>query len=166
MTKKRYGFLVPVLVSVPYLLLLFILQGIILPRITIFGAKPLIFPLALAGMALLGGRHTGGIFGLASGMLFDMCLNQPTIEYTLIFTLAGLAVGILSETVLVRSFPAYLLTSLSLLVLVTFAEVFPFLFREGAALALLLDVGWRQIAASALFILPFYYFTILITRLF
>ena len=138
------------------LLLLFIIQATVTSRLPIFGAKPIILPLAVCAVALFYGPISGGIFGIFAGILTDISFNEPTILFTIVLTLAGLAVGYMAQTVLMAGFPAYILTALGTTLFCTFVQAAPILFTDSAAFAAILNVSLRQLISSMLFSVPLY----------
>ena len=164
MWKRRQRALIKILIVVPYMLVLYILQAMVFPYLRIGGAAPLILPLTVSGAALFNGRVPGGVMGIFAGMLCDMSFNQPTIVFTITLAIAGILLGALSDSLLVRGFPSYFLCSVGILVLCTFVQMVPLLFFRQVALAPLLDTAWRQLLYSVVFILPMYYLSRFVSR--
>ncbi len=161
-TKRRAA--VKILILGPYLILLYILQSTVFTHIELFGAKPMLLPIAAAGMALFGGRIQGGVFGLFAGMLTDLSCNQPTVEFTLILTFSGLLIGVLSDTALVQGFPSFLLTAAAeLAVCSAFQVVIPVVLRNAPP-AVLAGIALRQCGSSLVFAIPFYYISRFLSR--
>lgn len=153
-----------VLIVVPFLLILYILQGMVFTHMPLWGVKPLLLPLAVAGVALFDGAFVGGIFGIFAGMLCDMSFNQPTIAFTLILTFLGIWLGFLAETLLVRGFPSYLFLSFSTLLICSLGQMFPLMFMHGVPFGPLFDTAIRQILYSLVFAIPMYYLTRFVSR--
>lgn len=166
MQKNSKKIIVRVLVILPYLLFLYILQGMVFPRLPVFGSVPLLLPMAVVGIAIYGGRISGGAFGLLAGMLCDLSFNQPTIQFTLILTFLGLFIGYLSDTVIVTGFPSYIVCSLGVLLVSGFFQAFRPLFFESAPFRPLLSIGLRQTVVSLLFVIPMYYLNRFVSRAF
>lgn len=164
MSERKRRTAVKVLVLGPYLVLLYILQSTVFTRISLFGAKPLILPLAAVGAALFGGRTEGGVFGLFAGMLMDLSCNQPTVEFTLVLTFTGLLLGILSDTALVQGFPSYLLSALIELLVCSAVQVMILTVVNGVSPALLLGTALRQCLSSLVFSVPLYYISRFLSR--
>ncbi len=163
--QKKLRIPVRMLVTVMYLIFAYILQSMVLTRLTIFGVKPLILPLVVAGMALFGGHAFGCTVGLMAGILCDISFNQPTVEFTLIFTLIGLLLGIMSDTVLVQGFPSYLLCSALALSASALCQVIPMLMLYDDAAKPLFTTAVYQTVYSMLYSVPFYYFSRFAARL-
>lgn len=162
--RKKSKIPVRLLIMTPYLLVLYVLQAMVFPRFPVMGAKPLLLPIAVAGTALFGGHVAGGAMGLAAGMLCDLSFNQPTYQFTVVLTLAGLLVGVLSDTVLVQGFPSYLMCAVGMLVVCAVFQVFPMMFFHGAAFAPLLRVALAQTLYSLVFAIPLYYLARFVNR--
>lgn len=157
MTRTKHRTLVKILILTPYLILLYLLQATVFTRLTVFGAKPLLLPLAVAGVALFGGKAEGGVFGLFAGMLMDMACNQPTVQFTLLLTLTGLLVGFLSDTALVHGFPSFLICGALELLVCSAVQVFVLMVLRGAPFSVVAGIALRQCLSSLLFVIPFYY---------
>lgn len=151
-------------IVVPFLLILYILQGMVFTHVTLWGVKPLLLPLAVAGISLFDGAFAGGVFGIFAGMLCDMSFNQPTIAFTLILTFLGIFMGLAAETVLVHGFPSYLLLSACALFICSLMQMFPLMFFHGVQFLPLFDTALRQIFYSLIFTVPMYYLTRFVGR--
>ncbi len=164
MTKRKNVTLIKALILAPYILLLYILQSTVFTHITLFGVKPLLLPLAAAGMALFLGSFGGGLFGLFAGILMDLACNQLTVEFTLLLTLTGLIIGLLSDTVLVQGFPSFLVcAALQLLICSAFQVLAPVILR-GAPVALTAGIAADQCVYTLVFALPIYYISRFLSR--
>jgi len=147
------------------LLIVYILQALVFTNIKLMGVRPLLFPIAVVGTALFSGSRLGGVYGLLAGMLCDISLNQPTIEFTLVLTITGIIVGLLSEKVLTKGFPSYAICSVVALIVSTLIQSFGMAALSGALMKDLLEIGWRQVVYSAIFILPMYYLLRFVSRI-
>ena len=165
MRKRKNKRILNILLYVPLLLLVYILQAMVFSRLPVHGAKPLVIPLAVVGIALFGGYIRGGVFGLIAGVLCDVSLNQPAIQFTLLLTAVGLLVGFASDMFLARGFPTFLLCSILTLALSAFAQSFNLLFYYGSDLFSCLETFLVQSVYSLVFALPVYYFSRNISRL-
>lgn len=157
MSKAQSKTLIKVFLHLCLLILAYILQALLFTHLPLFGVKPLIIPLFVAGAALLEGAVPGGTFGLFAGILCDVSFNQPAIQFTLLLTAVGLIVGMLSETVIACSLPSYLLCSLGVLLLSGLVQMFGLLFFGGASFVALLGVLLLQTLYSMFFTVPVYY---------
>ena len=82
-----------------------LIQGGLLQRLAVWGMIPFLYPLLAAIPATFEGPLAGTIFSLALGMVCDLLLPGPIpCLYTLIFPLAGLCAGLLSQSWLPAGF--------------------------------------------------------------
>ncbi len=158
MARRKNGVLVKALILAPYLIILYLLQSTVFTRVELLGVKPLILPVAAAGIAFFCGRVEGGVFGLFAGILTDLSYNQLTVQFTLLLTLLGILVGLLADTVLVQGFPSCLLSCALVLVIISAYQVLSLVVLDGAPIALSAAVGLRQTLYSLIFSLPAYWF--------
>ncbi len=156
--------LIKLLMFVPYLIILYVLQAMLLPHVKLFGVKPLILPLAVSGVALFGGHVAGCGMGLCAGILCDLAFNQPTAEFTIILTITGFILGVLSDVVLVQSYPSYFLCSLCALVICGVCEIFPIAFFQEVPVYPLLRTVLYQTLYSMFYTVPFYYISKFVCR--
>lgn len=164
MRKINKKTLAKILIVVPFLLVLYILQSMVFTHITLWGVKPLLLPLAVAGVALFDGAFAGGIFGIFAGVLCDMSFNQPTIAFTLVLTFLGIGIGFIADTLLVRGFPSYLLISFFTLLVCSLIQMFPLMFFYGVPFGPLFYTATRQVIYSLIFTIPMYYLTRFVSR--
>lgn len=139
------------------LLFLFVFQSMVFSRMRILGIAPLILPLAVVGVAMFEGATWGGGFGIAAGVFCDVSHSEAMVLYTIVFMLLGVMVGLLSEYVLVRGIPSYLLCSILTLIIIAFFEMFAFLVFTKVEPQVLIKVALKQTIYSLLFALPVYY---------
>lgn len=86
-------------------LLFVFVQGAALQRLSLFGVIPFVYPLLAAIPATYEGSVPGTAFALAVGVFCDLLLPAPLpCFYTLIFPLAGLCGGLLSQSALPAGF--------------------------------------------------------------
>ncbi len=159
MLRRKNSAPVKALILAPYLLILYILQSTLFTHIELLGVKPLLLPVAAAGISLFCGRVEGGVFGLFAGILMDLSYNQLTVQFTLLLTFLGVLLGLLSDTVLVQGFPSFLLSCVLELALISVYQVLSAAVLHSAPMAAAAGVGLRQTAYSLLFSLPVYYFS-------
>ena len=126
-----------------------------LQRLELWGALPFLYPLLAAIPATYEGPLAGSIFSLCVGLVSDLLLPGPVpCLYTLIFPLAGLCAGLLSQSWL----PAGFLCSLA-------AAAIAFALTDGFACFVLWSRGkaaWetgaflalREFCVTAPFIIP------------
>ena len=123
--------------------LCFLLQTGLLQRLTVWGVIPFLYPLLAVIPATFEGPLAGTIFSLGVGFLCDLLLPGPIpCLFTLVFPLAGLCAGLLSQSWL----PAGVLCSLV-------SSAAAFLLLDGARCLLLWMMGKAAWEAGALVML-------------
>ena len=145
-------------VHILFVIIIYIFQSMVFTYIPIDGIVPVLLPIAVVGIAMFEGSSSGGGYGLFAGMLCDVSFNQPVIIMTVVLTLVGIFVGILSETIMSPGFPTFFLCCLAALILTSFVSMFSLLFFSGVDMSALLKVGLKQILYSMIFIVPIYFF--------
>lgn len=97
------------------LLAALILQASVCNRIPIFGVTPLLLPVAVACVAMMGSAESGAILGLAGGLLACLCGDSRAFVIPAM-TLAGALAGGLCSLYFTRSLlPALLMAAIALL---------------------------------------------------
>lgn len=100
----------------------FLLQGMLLQHLTLWGVIPFLYPLIAAIPATYEGPAAGAAFALSVGVACDLLLpGASPCLYTLTFPLVGLCAGLLSQSVLrtgalcsiLSSFAAFFITGLA-----------------------------------------------------
>ena len=120
-----------------------LIQTGLLQRLEFWGVVPFIYPLLAAIPATYEGPLAGTIFSLGVGFLCDLLLPGPIpCLFTLVFPLAGLCAGLLSQSWL----PAGVLCSLV-------SSAAAFLLLDGARCLLLWMMGKAAWEAGALVML-------------
>ena len=157
MRVRRKRVILKILRYALFLLILYILQGLIFSHFKIFGSVPMLFPMAVIGVSLFTGCTTGGVFGLFAGILCDISLNETAALFTITFTVIGLLVGALSESVITRSLISYCILSLLALMLTAFFQMFSLLFFAGEGPELLVKTAIVQTLVSLIFLFPIYF---------
>ena len=85
--------------------LCFLIQGSLLQRLVFWGVIPFLYPLLAAIPPTFEGPLAGTIFSLCVGAACDLLLPGPVpCLYTLVFPLAGLCAGLLSQSWLPAGF--------------------------------------------------------------
>ena len=92
-----------------------LLDSCILPRFPLFGITPMLLPLALTAVAVLEGSGAGGGFGLAVGLVWTLSYPLGWGGAVIGMTLAGAAIGSVSQYVLSQSLPGCMLCGAGLL---------------------------------------------------
>ena len=138
------------------LLACYFLQSAFFSRIRIFGAAPLLLPLAAVCAGLMGSSAWGGACGLLGGILCDAALGGGGLLFTVALTAMGFFAGFLGDFVMARGFPSFVLLGLGTLLISAFLQMFRLLFFDGEAPWPLILMALLQTAASVIFLLPLY----------
>ena len=109
------------------LTVLFILQNLIISRITVWGVHALIVPAAVVAVGLFEDGLWGGIVGLAAGYFSDMATGN-VVMFTVLLPAAGFFAGVLGKYMLHRGFMSYMTLALLVLALAAFCQMFKYLF--------------------------------------
>ena len=157
MPKVKSRRLLKVLLYAVTLIILYLLQSVAFESIRLFGVKPLIMPIGVVGMALFEGGRKGASYGLAAGILCDVAMAQPMIVFTIFMTVVGIIVGLLSDSVITRRFPSYVLCCILATVLLTAVQALGTALFANASLQAVFSVAWKQAVYSLVFILPLYF---------
>jgi len=136
----------------------YVFQGMIFPYLRLFGLAPLLLPIVCTGVAVCQGRVAGGVSGLFAGIFCDISLGNPTGLFTVVLTISGIAVGMLTDTVLTRKFGSFFLCSAAVLILSAFVQMFPLFFFQGVPIRLLLVTAAQQTVYSLVFTFPLWFF--------
>lgn len=95
---------------IAFLFLIILLETTLLSRIEIFGATPMcLLPYAIGAIAMLEGAYGGAVAGLAAGLLSDSMLPVADGFYTIVYVSSGVLVAFLSTFVFWRNFWSSLL---------------------------------------------------------
>jgi len=156
MSRATKATLIKLLTHTLFLAVLYVLQSMVFSRLRIFGASPLIIPLAVVGVAIFQGAGWGGGFGIAAGVMCDIAFSETTILFTVLLTILGSAVGLLADFFLARGFPSFLLCCVISLLIIAFLQMFSFLMFYDVDKIILLRTGLLQTLYSCLFVLPVY----------
>lgn len=147
-----------------FIVAVYVLQAMVFPYLPVAGYVPVLLPVAAVGLSLFEGSFRGGGYGLLAGMLCDVAFNQPVLVMTITLTALGIACGILSETILARSFPSYILCCFFAVMLTSFISMFSLLFYAGTDPVPLLKSALTQTVCTLVFAWPLYYVIRLLAR--
>jgi len=164
MSKSTKDIVIRILTHSVLLLVLFVLQSMFFSRLRIFGAAPLILPVAVVGVALFEGPSWGGGVGVAAGLFCDAGFPETAVFFTILLTLLGMGVGLLSDFYLTKGLSSFILCSALALALIAFLQMFALLVFNGVPPGVLLKTGGIQTLYSILFVFPLYYFVRRISR--
>ena len=130
------------------LVLVWLLDGCILPRYPLFGTIPMLLPLAATAVAVLEGAYGGAGFGMAVGLVWE--LAYPGGFGGLVFGMAaaGLAAGSASQYILSQSYPGCLICSCGVLLGLEALRLFRGVVTDTAAFGAMLPVAGAELARS------------------
>ena len=154
---NRRSWVILIILHALLLLTVYVFQGMIFPYMRIIGFIPLLLPIVCTGIAVYEGCHAGGIAGLFSGILCDVSFNQPVGTFTVLLTLAGLVVGALVDSIVMRGFFIYMVSCFVVLIISAITQVFPYIVFDGIDHNILLPVVIRQTFFSFIFALPIWF---------
>ena len=139
------------------LALLFIMQDHIVAHITVFGVHALLIPAAVVAVGLYDGGLWGGLFGLAAGFFTDMGLADHVFMFTVVLAAIGFFSGVLGQFLFHRGFVSYIVLCLAAMAVVTFCQMFRFLFFTDTDPAAVWRTGLIQLVWSLLWAVPVYF---------
>lgn len=138
-------------------LVLFVLQDLIVSHMKIFGVRALIVPAAVVAIGLHDGGAWGGFTGLAAGFFCDMGYSEQTVLFTVLFAVLGFFCGVLGKYLLHRGFVSYIVLAAAALAVITFCQMFRFLFFAETETAYVYQVGLIQFLYSLVWAVPVYF---------
>ncbi len=139
LSKLRRAILYALLLAV-----LFLLQDYIVSHITIRGVRALLVPAAAVAVGLWDGGLWGGLVGLAAGFFCDMGAPEHTVLFTVLLPALGFFAGVLGQFLLHRGMVSYLVLAAAALALLTFCQMFRFLFFTDTDAAAVWRTGLIQ----------------------
>ncbi len=137
------------------LLVLYILQGLVLPWFK-SGAVPLLLCVAVAGVAHFEGSGNGGVFGMFAGILMDLSVGKPLLVFTVVYTVLGIVIGALGETLFTRRFVSYIFSNFVMLIITAFIQMFSLLFFMSAPVWHLIGSALLHTVLSLVCAVPLY----------
>ena len=140
-----------------YLLAFLLLQNVIFSHIAPLGVRAMFMPALVVAVALFEGGRTGGLFGLAAGIVCDLFFSSQTVLFTVLFPVMGFAVGFLVDFFLNRRFFAYAVMAAAALFVSAAAQMFGLLVYKGQNSFALWWTAILQTLWSLPFIFPAYY---------
>jgi len=155
---KRQTLIISIILHALLLIIVYIFQSMIFPYLRLTGLTPLLMPLVSTGVAVYEGRDAGGVMGLFAGIFFDVSLNEPVGEFTVLLTITGLIVGALADTVIARGFVTYFLSCVAVLAVSALVQMFPFVFLRNVPIQPLMVTAFQQTIYSLFFTLPIWFF--------
>ena len=152
LSKLRHAILYALLLAA-----LFIVQDLVASHITLFGVRPLLLPAATAAVGLLDGGLWGGFFGLAAGVFCDMGFSEHVVLFTLLLAAIGFFTGVLGQFLFHRGFVSYFVLAAAATAIVTFCQMFRFLFFTDTDPAAVWRTGIIQLLLSLPWAVPVYF---------
>lgn len=138
------------------LLLVMGAERLILNRIPVYGAIPVLLPLALVACAVLEGAKAGAAYGIAVGVLMTVGAGGGHWR-VIVCSAAGLGAGLLARYVIRHDFVGHLLCCLAVLLL-RLAWCVGVRLLDGAATAeVLLSVAIPELLWSMVLSVPVYF---------
>ena len=138
-------------------LVLFILQDLLVARITVFGVRAMLIPAAVVAIGLFDGGLWGGLLGLAAGLFSDMGCAEHTVLFTVLFAAAGFFSGVLGKYLLHKGFVSYIVLFVITMAVTTLCQMFPFLFFTDTDTAAVWRTGLIQLLWSIPWAVPVYF---------
>ena len=123
------------------LLPVWLLDAYILPRYPLYGASPMLLPLAVAAVAVLEGAYSGTGFGLGVGLLWGLAYPGGFGGLVFFLALAGMAMGAVSQYALGQSFIGCLICAAGTVGLLELLRVARGLLTNAAPLSALLEAA-------------------------
>ncbi len=123
------------------LLPVWLLDAYILPRYPLYGASPMLLPLAVAAVAVLEGAYSGTGFGLGVGLLWELAYPGGFGGQVFFLALAGMAMGAVSQYALSQSFIGCLICAAGTVGLLELLRVARGLLTNAAPLSALLEAA-------------------------
>ncbi len=128
LSKLRRGIIYTLLFVV-----LFVLQDLIIGQITIRGVHAMFIPAAVVAIGLFDGSLWGGFTGLAAGYFCDMGYPEHMVLFAVLFAAIGFFSGVLGKYFLHKGFTSYIVLVMIALAIITFCQMFRFLFFTDTA---------------------------------
>ncbi len=139
------------------LAIVFAVQDLVAARVPLWGVRPMMIPAAVVAIGLFEGGLWGGFLGLATGFFFDMGYIEQTVLFTVLLTVTGFFAGVLGKYLFHKGFLSYMALVLAAMILVTAAQMIPFLFFTDTRDAAVWRVGLVQILWSLPWAVPVYF---------
>lgn len=123
------------------LLPVWLLDAYILPRYPLYGASPMLLPLAAAAVAVLEGAYSGTGFGLGVGLLWELAYPGGFGGLVFFLALAGMLMGAVSQYALSQSFIGCLICAAGTVGLLELLRIARGLLTDAAPLSALLEAA-------------------------
>ena len=123
------------------LLPVWLLGAYILPRYPLYGASPMLLPLAVAAVAVLEGAYSGTGFGLGVGLLWELAYPGGFGGLVFFLALAGMVMGGVSQYALSQSFLGCLICAAGTVGLLELLRIARGLLTDAAPLSALVEAA-------------------------
>lgn len=123
------------------LLPVWLLDAYILPRYPLYGASPMLLPLAVAAVAVLEGAYSGTGFGLGVGLLWELAYPGGFGGLVFFLALAGMVMGAVSQYALSQSFLGCLICTAGTVGLLELLRIARGLLTDAAPLSALVEAA-------------------------
>ena len=133
------------------------MQDLLAARIPLWGVRPMMIPAAVVAIGLYEGGLWGGFLGLAAGFFFDMGYIEQTVLFTILLAVIGFFSGVLGKYLLHKGFLSYMALVLAAMLLLTGAQMIPFLFFTDTRDAAVWKTGLVQILWSLPWAIPVFF---------
>lgn len=130
------------------LLAIFLLEAVVLPRLSFLPLRPLLLPLSVATIASLEGDTGGAGYGLFVGVLFFLFSPGAHGFSIFLFSLLGFLSALFSSLPQSHPFLRALLASFSSLLLLSLLQIIVFLLQYQDSLSALLPASALQLLLS------------------
>jgi len=157
---KKKDLIIIALLHALFIISVYVFQGVVFPYIRVNRLVPLLLPIASTGIALYEGRYAGGIAGLFAGILCDVSFNQPAGVFTVFLTIAGLLIGTLSDTIILKGFVTYYISCAAVLITSAFVQMFPLIVGRNYDIPVqsLISTAFQQTVYSLILAFPIWFF--------
>ena len=139
------------------LAIVFAVQDLLAARVPLWGVRPMMIPAAVVAIGLYEGGLWGGFLGLAAGFFFDMGYIEQTVLFTILLAVIGFFAGVLGKYLLHKGFLSYMALVLAAMLLLTGAQMIPFLFFTDTRDAAVWKTGLVQILWSLPWAIPVFF---------
>jgi len=139
------------------LLVIFVLQDLLVARITIRGVHAMLIPAAIVAIGLFDGGLWGGFVGLAAGVFMDMGYTEHVFLFTVLLAAVGFFAGVLGKYLFHKGFFSYMTLFAMAMIVITFCQMFRFLFLTDTAALAVIRTGLIQVLWSLPWAVPIYF---------
>lgn len=132
------------------------LQTLVLPRLPVLGARPMIIPCAVAAVGVFYGGLWGGVFGLASGIACDLSYVETLVMFTITLPIIGYLAGEMTKRVINQGIFSYMIFCAAALLVCAFLQSFDIMFfsktnKLSVIIVAFLQIFWSLPYAFALY---------------